>query len=105
MKMTSITETKNHLSSILEEVKAGQVVIICDRDQPVARICPVSSTQNDLDDSGWEARLRRLERKGLVQRPATPGRLPDEWLSRPLPRAKSGASGVAVLLKDREAGP
>jgi prevent-host-death family protein len=105
MRTASITETKNHLSALLEEVKAGEEVIICDRDQPVARLCPVSSVRKDLDDNGWDARLRRLERKGLVHRPATPGRLPDEWLTRTLPRAGSGTSGVAILLKDREEGP
>jgi prevent-host-death family protein len=105
MKMASITETKNHLSALLEKVKAGEVVIICDRDQPVARLCPVSPTREELDENGWDARLRRLERKGLVHRPANAKQLPDGCLTGTLPRTKSGASGVAILIKDREEGP
>jgi len=105
MKTASITETKNQLSAILERVKAGEVVVICDRDQPVARICPISPVQDDLDEDGWDARLRRLQRQGLVHAPANLNRLSDEWLSRTLPRTRSGASGVATLLNDREEGP
>jgi prevent-host-death family protein len=105
MKTASITETKNQLSALLEKVKAGEIVVICDRDQPVARLCPISSFEADLDESGWDARLRRLERKGLVRRPANGRRLPEEWLAKPLLRAKSGASGVKILLKQRDERP
>jgi prevent-host-death family protein len=105
MKIASITETKNQLSALLEKVKAGEIVVICDRDQPVARLCPISSFEEDLDESGWDARLRRLERKGLVRRPANGRRLPEEWLAKPLLRAKCGASGVEILLKQRDERP
>lgn len=104
MKIASITETKNQLSALLEEVKAGEVVVICDRDQPVARLCPISSFEKDLDESEWDARLQRLERKGLVRRPTEGRRLPEGWMTRPLLRAKSGASGVEILLKQRDEG-
>ena len=102
MKIASITETKNHLSALLEKVKAGEVIVIYDRDQPVAQLCPVGAQKEGLDESGWEARLRRLERKGIVRRPTNAKRLTREWFTRPLPRPKGGASGVAILLKERE---
>ena len=103
METASITETKNRLSALLERVKAGTVIVIYDRDQPVARLCPIGADEGD-DDSSWNARLHRLERGGLIHRPSTRKRLPKDWFSRSLPRPKNGVSGSAILIGEREEG-
>lgn len=69
MRRASIATLKAHLSEYIDAVKAGEDVIVTDRNKPVARLCPVSVPARE------EARLIELVRAGLV-RPAT----------RPLPR-------------------
>lgn len=100
MKTASITEAKNGLSALLDQVKAGESVLITDRGVPVARIEPVSAA----DDT--EAWLLRLERKGLIRRGN--GMPPDELLRRmaeiPRPRLPEGMSVVEALLEERESG-
>lgn len=70
MKRASIAMLKAHLSEYVDAVRAGEDIIVTDRNKPVARLCPVS-----LPARG-EARLMELIRAGLA-RPA----------ARPLPRA------------------
>ncbi|MCC7330926.1 MAG: type II toxin-antitoxin system prevent-host-death family antitoxin [Gammaproteobacteria bacterium] len=63
MEKVAISEIKNRLSAYLRKVKAGQVVVIMDRDQPVARLERIGA------DAHQDDRLRRLEQAGLL-RPA-----------------------------------
>lgn len=41
MKIATISETKNRLSSLIDRVRHGESVIIVDRNRPVARPEPV----------------------------------------------------------------
>jgi prevent-host-death family protein len=95
MKIASITEAKNKLSALIDGLKSGSPVLIVDRGRPVARLEPVSAGA----EMGGDERLARLVREGLVR----PGRgtLPKSFFTEPLPRAKTGASAVAALLKER----
>ncbi|MFI5259451.1 MAG: hypothetical protein ACHQ01_07585 [Candidatus Limnocylindrales bacterium] len=63
---------------------------------PVARLEPVTGM---ADPTG---RLRRLERAGII-RPAG-GPVPLDLLRLPAPSLAPGASGVAAVLAEREAG-
>ena len=56
MQKATISEVKNHLSAYLRKVRAGETILILDRDEPVARIEPAVAT-DDLD-----AHLARLVR-------------------------------------------
>jgi antitoxin (DNA-binding transcriptional repressor) of toxin-antitoxin stability system len=38
MKRVNIAEAKAHLSELLKEVQAGQTVVICNRNEPVAEL-------------------------------------------------------------------
>jgi prevent-host-death family protein len=100
MKTASISETKNGLSALLDQVKAGESILITDRGVPVARIEPVSEAD---DPEGW---LLRLERKGLIRRGN--GMPPDELLRRMReigrPKLPDGMSVVEALLEERESG-
>jgi prevent-host-death family protein len=46
MKSVNIAELKNRLSLYLNEVKAGEEILIRDRNVPVAKIVPLSPSSN-----------------------------------------------------------
>lgn len=96
MKTATITEAKNRLSALLDEVRAGQTVVILDRGVPVARLEPIVA---DPDQTG---RLERLERAGIVRRALRPP--PVELLGTPGPRLGPGASLLEALLEERRSG-
>ncbi len=79
MKLISITDAKNGLSSVLEQVKAGETLLITERGVPIARVGPVATSKDPI------GRRSRLIRSGL----ARPG-------FRPLPRALRSAPAVAM---------
>jgi prevent-host-death family protein len=41
MKHVKVSELKAKLSARLAEVRAGETVVVCDRDTPIARLVPV----------------------------------------------------------------
>jgi prevent-host-death family protein len=96
MKTTTITQAKNGLSALIDQVKAGESILILDRGMPVARLEPV----RELVDA--DGRSRRLERAGLLRLPvAAP---PVDLLLTPGPALKPGFSAVDVLIEERRSG-
>ncbi len=94
MKRATITEAKNGLSALIDQVRAGESILITDRGVPVAQIVPATTTTNDD-----EGRIARLERAGLLTR----GTGDVRWLlERPL--VPTSGSVVELLLEDRESG-
>ena len=59
MATVGIAELKARLSQHLERVKAGEEVVITERDRPIARIVP-------LRPAGGDARWAELVRRGTV---------------------------------------
>lgn len=96
MRSATISEAKNGLSSLLDQVKAGESVLITDRGVPVARIQPVSTS---IDPTG---RRQRLARAGLAS-PGS-GALPKELLEGPTVQAPKGHSLVESVLEERRSG-
>ena len=94
MEKTTISALKNRLSAYLKKVRAGQTVLIFDRDQPVARLERVEGEAQGDD------RLVRLERAGLVRRAKSPP--PLKALRAAAPKAKR--SVTQALLDDRREG-
>jgi len=94
MNKATISQLKNHLSAYLRKVRAGQPLLVMDRDEPVARIERVEAG-GAADD-----RLARLERAGLVRRPSRP--VDPEVTSGKGPKAR--ASVVQALLDERREG-
>jgi prevent-host-death family protein len=97
MKKASVSEAKNGLSQLLERVRRGETVLITDRDRPVAQLTPVAPAAAAVGRLGGlqRAGLLRLGRGGLVKR----------IVSQPAPRpSRKGASAVAALLEERDAG-
>ncbi len=98
MKKASITEAKNNLSRLLEEVKSGTTIIILDRKTPVARLEPVAAEEGTNDE-----RVASLVAQGLATAPRR--RLDTaSFLSRPAVRLPDGVSAVRVLLSERQGG-
>ena len=82
MRRVSISDLKARLSAHIQFVREGQEVLVCDRNQPVARILPIWRE----DYPGWEQRLvargvlspprKRRLRSGSWPEP--PGNVSDE---------------------------
>lgn len=94
MEKTTISQLKARLSAYLKKVRAGQTILILDRDEPVARLEGVGGVGDQGD------RLLRLERGGLLRRASR------EVTVRPLraPKLRSGASVLDALLEERREG-
>lgn len=96
MKSATISEAKNGLSALLDQVKAGESVLITDRGIPVARIEPVARS---TDPAG---RIERLARAGLV-RPGS-GAVPAAIMDGPTVRLRDGVSAVDAVIEERRSG-
>jgi prevent-host-death family protein len=100
MKVATISETKNRLSSLLDRVRHGESILIVDRNRPVARLEPVVSNEK-ADQDG---RLARLERAGLLRRGRSSTAGKNRILNTPPPKPEKGGDILKALLADREEG-
>lgn len=96
MRTTTITRAKSGLSALIDEVKAGESIVITDRGVPVARLEPIATS---IDPTG---RVERLVRAGL----ARPGRgtVPVGFLDGPVTPAPAGMSLVDAVVEERRSG-
>lgn len=94
-----IGELRNKLSALLRRVKAGETILVYDRDKPVARIQPMTEKppkfKNDKERLAW------LEARGLVRPPKNPNA---DWsfLAKPLPTSNAGL--VEAVIQERREG-
>jgi prevent-host-death family protein len=98
MKTATITEAKNQLSALIDQVRHGETIVITDRGRPVARI--VSAVIGAADDP--DGRLARLERRGGLRRATAPP--PKALILRRLPRSKRSSGVLEALLEERREG-
>ncbi len=96
MKTASISQLKNGLSAYLDQVRAGDTVLVTDRGMVVARLEPAGA------QPGTSGRLERLERAGLVR--VGRGAPPVELIHTAAPRLRGGMSIVDVVLDERRSG-
>ena len=61
VKRASVSQTKNQLSALLEQVRQGETVVITDHDRPVAQLTPVSTGDATGDGLAALERDRRRE--------------------------------------------
>jgi prevent-host-death family protein len=94
MERATISQVKNHLSSYIRKVRAGQSILILDRDHPVARIEPVA-----IEDDP-EGRLASMAREGLLKLPTQP--VPVKMLKSATPIRVTGV--LEALLEERRTG-
>jgi len=93
MKVT-ISDLRNRLSEYLRKVRAGETVLVLDRDRPIARIERIDGRQ------AFDERLIRLEAAGLVRRPSRP--LPMAALEAKPPNSRR--SVLDALIEERADG-
>ncbi len=90
----NISFAKNHLSELIDRVKAGHTITILDRRRPVARLSPAEPAEGE----DW---VRDLVRRGVLSEPRKP--LDRRALDRLRPvRLKNKTDIVAALIADRE---
>lgn len=93
MHQVNIAELKNRLSHYLDKVRAGEEILVRDRQRPIARIVPLSQAI-DL-----EAEELELIAAGVL-RPAET-ELPVSFWKMPRPRV-SQKTALAAVLADRD---
>lgn len=99
MKRVPISEAKAELSQWIDWVKAGETVLITDRDIPVAKL---ESVQNH---AGGEAhgRVERLLRAGIAKPPEKS--LSQDWLKRhPLIDVSAEVDTGKIIREERDSG-
>ena len=95
MKLASISQTKNQLSALIEQVRQGETVVITDRDRPVAKLMPIAAEETEAASGS----LALLVRKGIIRQ----GHSEPFKLAQPL-RLRKSASALALLIEEREQG-
>ncbi|HKR14728.1 MAG TPA: type II toxin-antitoxin system prevent-host-death family antitoxin [Pyrinomonadaceae bacterium] len=88
MKSINIAELKNRLSVYLNEVKAGEEILVRDRNQPVARIVPLARSRDE------DAGLLKLAAQGKLR--LGDGILDESFWKLPAPRISAAALRRAV---------
>jgi len=78
MKSVNIAELKNRLSLYLNEVRAGEEIVIRDRNLPIARIVPLSRSAHQDDE------LKALAAQGKLR--LGEGVIDDSFWELPAPR-------------------
>jgi prevent-host-death family protein len=74
MRSTNIADLRNRLTQYLQEVRAGEEIIVRDRQRPIAKIVPFTVADDDADDAALVA--AGLMRKGSGKIP------PSFWRAR-----------------------
>lgn len=92
MRSTNIADLRNRLTQYLQEVRAGEEIIVRDRQRPIAKIVPFTVDDDDADDAALVA--AGLMRKGSGAIP------PSFWKAR-RPRVTRQAA-VAAVSADRD---
>ena len=93
MRSVNVAELKNRLSTYLTFAKAGEVVVIRDRNLPVAKLVPISS-----EDASEEELL--LVSTGAMRLPEAPLDVDELWK---MPKATvAGSRGVEAVLEERD---
>ena len=94
MKKAKVSELKDRLSHYLRAVRAGNPVLVLDRDRIIARIEPVRDATGGHGD--WTL---PLEQTGVLRPPAE--RLPADWLAK---RPSTRGDVVAAVIDERRSG-
>jgi antitoxin (DNA-binding transcriptional repressor) of toxin-antitoxin stability system len=98
MKKANVSQTKNRLSSLLEDVKRGETILIFDRDRLIARIEPIKNM--DMPDSD---RITALAKTGVATAPRDLFDV-ESFLGLPRPRVKAGSSASGAVVQERSDG-
>ena len=91
-----LREANQHFSRLMKTVRGGAEVILTERGRPVARLTPISESDDaEADSVGRE--VRRLEAQGVLRAATKNGRLP-RWS----PRKIVGVPVAETIEAERE---
>jgi prevent-host-death family protein len=93
MKSVNVAELKNGLSRYLKEVRAGEEIIVNERNLPVAKIIPFHQDQSD------DVELLALAAEGKITLPEK--KLPKSFWELPTPKI-SMKKALTALRADRD---
>lgn len=93
MRTVNIADLKNNLSAHLERVRAGEELLVKDRNRPIAKLVPLVGGE-DLDAEEME-----LAAAGLIRLPTSS--LPDSFWKMPAPQV-SLEDAVAAVTSERD---
>ncbi|MCC6329469.1 MAG: type II toxin-antitoxin system prevent-host-death family antitoxin [Acidobacteria bacterium] len=93
VKKANIGELKTHLSVYLKGVKNGGMVLVTERNRPVAKIVPLD------EDDLYETEEEQLIAEGILSPPKSSEPLPDDFFD-DLPYIR-GNRAIEVLLEER----
>ncbi|MBA2341731.1 MAG: type II toxin-antitoxin system prevent-host-death family antitoxin [Pyrinomonadaceae bacterium] len=93
MRTVNIADLKNNLSAHLERVRAGEELLVKDRNRPIAKLVPLAAGE-DLDEEEME-----LAAAGLVRLPTAS--LPRSFWKMPAPQV-SLEDAVAAVTAERD---
>ena len=93
MRSTNIADLRNRLTQYLQEVRAGEEIVVRDRQRPIAKIVPFTVDDEDTDDAALVA--AGLMRKGS-------GAVPGSFWGARRPRVTLRKAAAAVRA-DRDA--
>jgi prevent-host-death family protein len=94
MRSTNIAELRNRLTQYLQEVRAGEEIVVRDRQRPIAKIVPFTVDEDDADEA-------KLVAAGLMRKGS--GRVaPSFWKARR--PALTPEQAIAAVVGDRDEG-
>lgn len=94
MKTVSVSEAKNSLSALLQDVRGGASILITDRGVPVAQLGPLGTS------TGVPPGAISLAQQGRLVLPAHAPRA--KWRDLPMPAVDVSGRAVSALIAERE---
>jgi prevent-host-death family protein len=104
MRSVNIAELKNRLSAYITYAKAGETIVIRDRNTPVAQLIPLAPSSQPMPDVADDIteEERELVAAGLMRLGRRPRDLSRLWN---MPEAKvAGNAGTQAIIDDRNEG-
>jgi prevent-host-death family protein len=92
MRSTNIADLRDHLTQYLHEVRAGEEIVVRDRQRPIAKIVPFTTDDDDADNAALVAAGLMRKGSGLIP--------PSFWRVRRSRMTRQGA--VAAVSADRD---
>lgn len=96
MERVSVSRLKDQLSAYLRKVRAGQTLLVTDRNEPVAQLVPIPQQESE------DERVARLVAQGVISLPKGPPLDMREFLRRR--PVIEGAGVLEALLEERREG-
>ncbi|MCY4112251.1 MAG: type II toxin-antitoxin system prevent-host-death family antitoxin [Chloroflexi bacterium] len=96
MRRVSVSEARNDLYALVEEVRRGESLIVTHNGEPVARIKPYLASAMRLDEAA-----ERLVGRQVADPPRTALNV-ERFLAEPAPRLCEGFSASGTVAKERD---